>query len=184
MSQISKNKLVDMDDSHFDLLLYWRNQDHIRKVMFEDKVIIPSEHEKWFTKIQHDQHSYVKIFYFENTPLGMVNIKMDEPNNICHWGFYIGEKNAPKGSGTRLGFLALSFIFEELKIRKLCAEVLGINEKSIHFHKKLGFKQEGVLQDQLIRNKEYVDVVLMALFDHSWGKQKEKINNFIEGQNN
>ncbi|WLD93086.1 UDP-4-amino-4,6-dideoxy-N-acetyl-beta-L-altrosamine N-acetyltransferase [Alkalihalobacillus sp. AL-G] len=175
-------KLVDMDASHLDLVLAWRNQKHIRSVMYSEHVISMEHHKNWFQKIHNDKSCIVKVFYMDGVPMGVVNFtKIDHENSKCEWGFYIGNPKAPKGAGTIMGYLALNFIFEELKIRKLSAEIIGINEQSVHYHTKLGFVTEGTLKDHIYKDDSLTDIVLMALFDSEWSRQKVGIHKRIEG---
>ena len=183
MNLLEKAKLVDMDFSHLETVLKWRNQKHIREVMFNDRIIMRDEHYNWFRKISLDGNSFHKIFLLNNTPTGVVNItRIDRLSNKCEWGFYIGDVNAPRGSGTLMGILTLDFIFQELKIRKLCSEIIGFNAKSISYHKKLGFTEEGALRADILKDNKYVDVILMALFKEKWEKQKSQLYNGLKGR--
>ncbi|MBY6269980.1 UDP-4-amino-4,6-dideoxy-N-acetyl-beta-L-altrosamine N-acetyltransferase [Parageobacillus thermoglucosidasius] len=182
MNLLERARLEDMNSSHLEMVLNWRNQEHIRAVMFHDRVISLEEHRKWFDRVKRDKRTIVKIFYLENVPVGVVNFtNIDFENGKCSWGFYIGDQSAPKGSGTLMGYLALNFIFDELNIRKLCAEIIDSNERSIRYHQRLGFRTEGVLKKHVLKNNQYVDVILMALFNKQWKEQKSKIRYMIEG---
>jgi UDP-4-amino-4,6-dideoxy-N-acetyl-beta-L-altrosamine N-acetyltransferase len=160
-----KAELIDIDENYLEIVLEWRNQDFIRRVMYYDKVITLDEHKTWFERISKSDNSITKVFLFNGIPYGVINItNIDRKNQKCDWGFYIGVKNAPKGLGTLMGELALDYMFNNLKVRKVCAEVLGFNQKSINFHQKLGFEQEGILKKHIWKNNQYVDVYIMALF--------------------
>lgn len=182
MNLLERARLEDMNSSHLEMVLNWRNQEHIRSVMFHDQIISLEEHRKWFDRVKEDQRTIVKIFYLDNVPLGVVNFtNIDFENSKCSWGFYVGDQNAPKGSGTLMGYLALNFVFQELNIRKLCAEIISFNERSIRYHQRLGFRKEGVLREHILKNNQYADVILMALFNKEWKEQKSKIQHMIEG---
>ena len=107
---------------------------------------------------------------------------MNPDNLTCDWGFYIGEQTAPKGLGTVLGYKALEYIFEQLKMRKVCAEVLDYNEASIHFHKKLGFIEEGRLQEHVFKDGAYHDVILMGMFAENWPTQSAVLRQQLKGR--
>lgn len=182
MNLLERTRLEDMNSSHLEMVLNWRNQEHIRSVMFHDRVISLEEHRKWFDRVKKDKRTIVKIFYLENVPVGVVNFtNIDLENGKCSWGFYVGDPSAPKGSGTLMGYLALNFVFEELNIRKLCAEIISFNERSIRYHQRLGFRTEGVLREHVLKNNQYADVILMALFNREWRIQKNNIQHIIEG---
>ncbi len=178
---IDDYKLIDVTDKHKDFIYRWRNSNHIRKYMFTDRLITREEHDLWFDRVKKNNaqingiinRPIAKILHYQEQPIGFINFTdIDQENNKCSWGFYIGEENAPKGSGQIMGFLSLNHIFEEFKLRKLCAEVLGFNERSIRYHRKLGFIEEGRLKEHVFKHDRYVDVILMALFHDQWAKRK------------
>lgn len=182
MSGLNQFELIDMKMSHLELVLKWRNQDFIRKVMYHDQVIDMESHRNWFNKIQENSHTIIKVFCYNQKPLGIMNISnIDNKNSKCEWGFYIGEKSTPKGFGKIMGYLSLDYIFNQLGIRKLCAEVMDFNTKSIFFHEKFGFQQEGILRKHVLKENQYVDVILMALFQEEWQKIRLQVLKQIEG---
>ncbi|MCG6174530.1 UDP-4-amino-4,6-dideoxy-N-acetyl-beta-L-altrosamine N-acetyltransferase, partial [Anoxybacillus sp. LAT_31] len=65
MSLLESARLEDMNSSHLEMVLSWRNQEHIRSVMFHDQIISLEEHRKWFDRVKEDQRTIVKIFYLD-----------------------------------------------------------------------------------------------------------------------
>lgn len=181
MSIWNRAYLKSMTDKDLDLVLSWRNQDFVRNMMYSSEIISKEEHVAWFEKIQTDTKSEAKVFYFDGKPYGVVNIhEINYLNGTCEWSFYIGEKNAPPGIGAILGCLAVDYIFNDLCLRKLCAEVMEFNYKSLHFHRKLGFQQEGILEEHVKKQGEFVDVYLLRLFKSEWLKQSNQIKKNTE----
>lgn len=157
-------------------MLDWRNSDRIRANMFSDHIITMEEHVAWFEGTQRDDKIIVLVLEYLNEPIGVVNITdIDHKNNKCTWGFYLGETNTPRNSALVMGYLSLEYIFEVLKIRKLCGEVFAFNSKSAHFHERLGFYTEGRLIKHVLKNGNYEDVICMALFKSVWTNDKEKL---------
>lgn len=154
-------------------VLEWRNSNRIRANMFTDHCITCEEHQIWFDKVNQSKSDIYKIFEFQGRPLGLVCFtNIDRKNNRCHWGFYLGEENLPKGTGLLMGYLGVKYAFEDLGIRKLCSEVFAFNISSIKFHKKLGFKEEGFFSKHVFKSGNYEDVILFALFDEDWSKNR------------
>lgn len=148
-------------------LLTWRNSERVRAMMYTDHLISPSEHQAWFTRIQAS--SAYQICEFQATPVGLVSFTQIEfQHQRCFWGFYLGETDLPKGTGTAMGFLGLDYAFETLHIRKLCSEVLAFNAASISLHQKLGFQQEGHFISHVLKNGAYQDVLFFTLFRDHW----------------
>jgi RimJ/RimL family protein N-acetyltransferase len=70
--------------------------------------------------------------------------------------------------GRALGNATLHYGFIELGLHKICGQALDFNERSIRFHERLGFKQEGVLQDQHYDGQNYHAVVCFGLLAEEW----------------
>jgi UDP-4-amino-4,6-dideoxy-N-acetyl-beta-L-altrosamine N-acetyltransferase len=174
MNDFNQVELKDINETDLKKILDWRNQDSIRNVMNSSKIISMVEHLQWFERLQKDETAISKIFYYNHVPYGVVNIsQIDQINKKCEWGFYIGEKNSPKGSGTIMGSLALDYAFYSLNMMKVIGEVLSFNEISQQFHKKLGFVKKGLLQNNIIRNNEFIDVVRYEISKKQWEEQKK-----------
>ncbi|WP_153722649.1 UDP-4-amino-4,6-dideoxy-N-acetyl-beta-L-altrosamine N-acetyltransferase [Sporosarcina cascadiensis] len=173
--------LKNIREDDLQRILEWRNQRFIREVMFNDRKISCAQHIQWFNKMVNSETFISKMFYFDNIPYGVLNVnKIDYTHGTCEWGFYIGTESTPRGLGSVLGYVSLDFIFNILKLRKLSAEVLSINERSINFHEKMGFKQEGILREQLIRNGQIIDVHLFGYLASDWANNEPVIHNYIE----
>jgi UDP-4-amino-4,6-dideoxy-N-acetyl-beta-L-altrosamine N-acetyltransferase len=159
-------------------VLNWRNSEPIRMNMYTDRLISWEEHLEWYLRTKDSLSSRHMIFEYQEASLGVVNItQIDSVNHKCYWGFYLGEPNVAKGCGSAMGYLGLEYIFKELGIRKLCSEAFCFNQASIKFHKKLGFVEEGLLKQHIIKNHKYQDIVCLALFQDVWF---EIANNILE----
>lgn len=165
-----------------DKILYWRNSDRVRRYMYTDHLITYVEHKKWYEKIRDSESDLYMIFEIKNTPVGLTSLtNIDRRNQKCNWGFYLGEENLKPGTGSIMGFLSMEYAFKDLGIRKVCGEVLAFNQASIKLFKKLGFKEEGVLKKHIIKNSNYEDVILFALFSDLWEAEKDKIQESVRG---
>ncbi|WP_101845769.1 UDP-2,4-diacetamido-2,4,6-trideoxy-beta-L-altropyranose hydrolase [Halobacillus sp. Marseille-P3879] len=182
MIDVHHFELRDLEKKDLPAVLKWRNSEAIREAMYTDHKITMEEHERWYNKVSSGQNTMVKLLYYKNQPIGLVNFsRIDHHHRKCYWGFYIGESSAPKGSGTVLGLLALEFIFEEQSMHKLCAEVLVSNKRSFQFHKKLGFMEEGRFINHTLKNGKYMDVIPMAHFKDAWPEAKKGIIQALGG---
>ena len=177
-------KLRPIDkDKDASTTLRWRNSERIHANLFTDHIISQDEHFGWLEKICKASIPRFMIFEFRDRPLGIVNATdVDLKNDICHWGFYLGESDVPPLSGTIMGLLGLEYIFEELGIRKICGDVYAFNKASIKFHKKLGFKEEGYFKEHVLKNGTYEDVIAFALFKENWLKIKADIEALCFGR--
>lgn len=169
-------KLRAIHENDLAKLLEWRNSERIRSNMYTDHLISTEEHRAWFIRQANKETQTSLIFELDGKPLGVINLsEIDSYNNRCHWGFYIGETDTPKGCGLALGYLGLEYIFDNLQIRKLIGETFAFNQSSVAFHQKIGFSKEGYLSRHFLKNGVYEDIVLYALFRDDWLTSKDTL---------
>ncbi|SFR42239.1 UDP-4-amino-4,6-dideoxy-N-acetyl-beta-L-altrosamine N-acetyltransferase [Marinobacter gudaonensis] len=152
-------------------VLAWRNHESVRRFMYTQHEISPAEHRRWFKRCEQDSNRHLLIYEEGKQPLGFMNITVAGDSRIADWGFY-NAPEAPKGTGGRLGRLALHYSFDTLGLHKLCGQALAYNEGSIRFHEKLGFTREGVLRQQHFDGNRYHDIVCFGLLKHEWDKNR------------
>lgn len=128
-----------MHEGDLDDVLAWRNHADVRRWMYQQAEISRDVHEAWFARCSTDPSQRLLIVEEADAPLGFVRF-----SGICdgeaEWGFY-KVPAAPPGSGMRMGFAALVHGFQRLGLERITACVLEGNQRSIHFHRKLGFRQ-------------------------------------------
>jgi len=154
---------------HADLeqVLAWRNHPDVRRYMYTQHEITLDEHKRWFERTVPDPKKHLLIFEVNHLPLGFVNFNEVGNGGIANWGFYVAP-DAPKGSGRQLGCAALSHVFTQLNLHKVCGQALAYNKRSILFHQALGFQQEGTLRDQHFDGERYHNVICFGLLSHEW----------------
>jgi UDP-4-amino-4,6-dideoxy-N-acetyl-beta-L-altrosamine N-acetyltransferase len=154
-------------------LLAWRNQDHVRAAMFTDHPIAADEHRAWMERLIGASDSLGFIFEDDTRPLGFVTLsEISRAHERCSWGFYIGEADAPAGSGKAMLTLALDQAFVGLKLNRLYSQVLAGNTASLRLHGRLGFAQEGRLIRHHARAGTLHDVLCLARFSADWDRDR------------
>ena len=179
----SRWKLRPMEEKDLLLVLSWRNKPSIRSAMYTEHEISLEEHKLWFCKTQQKGYGGKHfIFCLDEHPLGVVNFTaISREHKRLNWGFYLGEEEAPRGSSSVMGFLALREAFENMQMHKVVGEVLENNEKSLRYHQRLGFLQEGCLKEHIFKEKEgYLDVVCFGYLSKQWEKIKQILLNELE----
>jgi len=162
----SLRRLIEAD---LDIVLTWRNADPIRSVMYNDHIITPSEHKQWFARLEESSSSVHLIFELKGRPVGTVYYSdIDRMNRKCFWGFYLGEEGLPSATGLLMGILGMGYAFGTLQMHKLCGETFSFNRRGNAFFKKLGFRQEGLFREHILKNGVYEDVILYALLEDEW----------------
>lgn len=79
-------------------------------------------------------------------------------------GLWLGEEFQGKGYGSDTLRSLCSHIFNEMNIHKIKLQYYKFNIKGKICYKKVGFKEEGVLREEIFRFGKYHDVIVMGLF--------------------
>lgn len=167
---MTHHTLRPMIESDLEQVLRWRNHIEVRRYMYTAHKIQLKEHRKWFFDASNNIAKELLIYEQEGKAQGFVNITRTRCAEVADWGFYMAP-NAPKGTGRELGKQALNYAFTQLGLHKVCGQALGFNERSIAFHKRLGFVEEGRLRDQHFDGNQFHDVVCFGLLNREWQAQ-------------
>ncbi len=160
-------QIRSMAEEDLTMVLAWRNHLEVRRFMFTQHEISLAEHTQWFMRVVQDNTRRLLIVQELGSSIGYVQFSNVERGGVADWGFY-ARPDAPKGTGRRLGTLALDHAFGQLKLHKVCGQTIDTNQASIRFHERLGFKREGVLRDHKRMNDRYQTLICFGLLAHEW----------------
>lgn len=149
------------------MVLTWRNHPDVRRYMFSQHEISLNEHRNWFAKASEDPSRSLLIVEEAKQAIGYVQFSKVADGGIADWGFY-ARPDAPKGTGRKLGMMALNHAFGPLKLHKVCGQAIESNQISVAFHKRLGFVLEGVLRDQQRIDGVYHSLHCFGLLSTEW----------------
>lgn len=170
-------QLRAIQDDELGLMLSWRNAPAVSANMYTRHEITKEEHLAWWSRTRQRTDQIYFMYEHENQPLGIVGITaLDEVNSNCSWAFY-ASPDAPKGTGSRMEYLTIEYVFGILKLHKLYCEVLAFNTPVIKLHLKFGFAQEGVLRQHHLVEGEYVDIHRLGLLQAEWASNRVQMLN-------
>jgi RimJ/RimL family protein N-acetyltransferase len=128
-----------------------------QEVAFIERLVNPKDKEKAFEfAVENERGEYIgNCGYFDAS----------HKNRTCYIGVGIGDKSCwGKGYGTAALRKLLEFLFREKNMRKVLLNVFAFNKRAIASYKKLGFKEEACLREQIYRDGKYHDEYTMAMF--------------------
>lgn len=169
---MTKHQLRPMTEADLEQVLQWRNHPEVRRCMYTTHEIHLDEHREWFESASANPSIDLLIYEKDDIPQGFVNITRTRCAQVADWGFYLAQ-NSLRGRGRELGKLAIKYAFAQLGLHKICGQALGFNERSIAFHKTLGFAEEGRLREQHFDGSQFHDVVCFGLLNRDWQLQAE-----------
>lgn len=176
-------QLRTIRDDELELMRSWRNAPAVRANMYTRHEISSSEHLAWWARTSQREDQRYFMYEKENKPLGIVGFTLiDLTNANCSWAFYAAP-DAPKGTGSRMEFLALEHVFNTMGLHKLYCEVLAFNAPVIKLHQKFGFQIEGVFRQHHHVEKEYVDIYRLGLLTHEWAIKRNEMHSKLTENN-
>ena len=137
------------------------------------------EEKDWFEEQRKDDNTY-NFAIVTNDPeekyIGGCGIHdIDWKNSVAHIGIFIGHRNyRNNGYGTESISLLLDFVFNQTTLNKIMLEVFSFNKRAINSYKKNGFIEEGRLRENIFRNGEYHDEIIMGILRREYEKMKEE----------
>ena len=154
----------------------WRNSDRIRAVSVHDREIPWEEHVAWFERSKTDRSRQAMLFEREGKPTGVVNfVDIDREAGSAAWGFYLGDVDAPKGSASAMGFLALDYAFDTLGLRRITGKAFASNDASLRYHRRLGFVELEERREQIERGEGEVDLLHFELSSEGWRERRPSL---------
>ena len=177
---MNKIAMIPIEDQHLDIVRNWRNDPKVRENMYTNHVISKKEHEQWFKLLLIDSSRRFFIFELNGEPSGLIGFtQIDQVTNSASWVFYSGD-TSKRGVGSMMETAALNYAFDEMKLHKLNCEVLEFNDAVIAFHRKHGFKVEGIFKKQYLKNEKYWDIYRLAIFKKDWLLSKVNLANRMQ----
>ena len=152
------------------LMHKWRADAETNKYLAGNFFYVSSEREK--KSVEHkifddSKDIYLGICETESQKLiGYTNINnIDLRNQKAEWGgTIIGEKGyLGKGLGKEAAKLMLRFLFDQYPIHKCFARCLEEHPVTAKLFSDLGFKQEGILRDDVFKNGEFKNILLFSI---------------------
>lgn len=167
-------RALEIEDSI--LINKWRRDPQTVKYLAGNFFFVSLEREKKSieSKILDDsKHIYLGICLKENDKLiGYVQINNIDLRNLkAEWGgTLIGEKDLiGQGFGEEASKLLLRFLFSQYPVNKCYAYCLAEHPATSKLCKKLGFKQEGLLRQEVYKNGEFKDIMIFSILRNEIG---------------
>ena len=162
------------DDAGF--FAYWFNQP---KVMFQCGFEKPTslEEEKTYINVNHRSEDSVwyTITDLDGNIIGETGLLRMFPTwHQTDLTIIIPDPEMQhKGYGTEAIRIMLDMAFKEYEMHRVSIGVVALNTDALEFYKKIGFKQEGVLEEAYYYNNEYSDFIMMRILSYEWERGLE-----------
>lgn len=160
-------------ESDLEVILNWRTMPEVSRYMYTDFEPSMVRQRNWFEAICRDDSRKDWVIRVDGENVGLVwLVRINDVNKRCEWAYYLGSPNVRgKGIGRNVELNILEYVFETLKLNKLCCEVFVSNEKVIAIHEKYGSRTEGTRREHIFKNGEFHDIVEMGILKNDWERE-------------
>ncbi len=162
--------LTPVERGDGERLFLWRREPEVERWMCGRAAESWDEHERWLDGFLANPDTRGWIIRSRGQPVGLLTLKgLSGCDRCAQWGWYIGEAQARgRGVGRAAQALGLDLAFDELGLHKVAAEVLADNEVALKAQASAGFRREGYLREQAMKDGRFRDVVLLGILEHEW----------------
>ena len=164
-----------------EMLRHWRNSDEVGRFYQDRQQISQLQQEKWFDSLAFGSGGHYFVIETDPGPVGVCNVKNIDPvHRVADYGIYFVPQSRPNPLlPVEAAILVLDHAFDHLNIRKIYGNILACNARSLSFNESLGFRQEGVLRQQIFHEGQYVDLVLVGVFADEFRQATQKYRQLI-----
>lgn len=168
--------MTQLRESDLEMVMDWRMRPYITKYMNTDPVLTMDGQRKWFERIKDRDDQINWIIHVEERPVGLINIvNIDRVNSRCSWGYYIADEKARSLKlALFLEWNLYDFVFERLKLNKLCNETWVENAQVVKLHMMCGGKQDGILRQHIYKNGAFHDISVGSILAKEWLEKREQ----------
>ena len=153
LENIILKSFVDLNDDEKSMVLIWRNNDDIRRWMYNPKVISTKEHLKFIETLVPDGNNLYFLIQQNSENIGVIYFNEIDCNNCCYFGLYANPFSKVVGVGRVLEEVSIRYVFDILKIDTLKLEVFSANAQVVNLHKKYKFVE---FKRKIINKKEVI----------------------------
>ena len=171
-NQVYLRPLVQEDAGHF---VPWVNDPEVtRTLAIGSRVMDLNAEEEFIEKTNASPHDVLFgiVEKASDTLIGSTGLDhIDFRNRRANFGIMIGAKSMwGKGYGTETTALMVRYAFQEMKLNRVQLHVYEYNPRGIRAYEKVGFQQEGILQQEHFYDGRYWDTIVMAIVREEWEK--------------
>lgn len=159
-------------ESEHQLLVDWRNGSE--QWFFSSQKAFLDGHLAWYARIEADPSQEFYVVEAEDKPVGTIGLaSIDVHHHRAEYGrFLIAPEYQRRGYGEAAMRALLDRAFGKMELHRVWGDVFTFNDPALRLDKKLGFRQEGVFRDHILKNGLWLDVTRMAILEGEWKAQK------------
>lgn len=157
-----KYQYRELNRSDLPFLMAVRNS-CAKEFLHDDRCFTMTETLYWFENTQPEFYviwdNDKRLGYFRTSDRSNLNIMI---------GADIHEDFRNQGICYTAYMEFIPILFEKFGLNKISLEVLANNVRAIHLYEKIGFKYEGRKRQEVLRNGQFIDSLIMSILREEW----------------
>lgn len=165
-------RAFELDD--YKTSIVWRNDSEIWNMLGGHKYFVSEAYEKkWVEDAIFNAKDIKLAICLNESNLYIGNVYLtdiDMINRSCESHILIGNKKYwGQGYAKEALEKLLKFAFNERGMNRITAYILETNTASIKMHKKIGYQQEGVMRDAVLKNGLFHNIIILSILNSEFG---------------
>ncbi len=149
---------IDMTLSEKKMVLRWRNDNSIKKWMYNQNDITIGNHLNYIESLKYSEIKQYFLVKKENKYIGVIDFtNINFKTKTSEFGLYANPFEKIAGVGRILEEVCIKYAFNILKLKTLKLEVFSENIQVINLHKKFNFKEVG---KKIVNGKNVISMEL------------------------
>jgi len=165
-------RLRALEEGDLERTRAWVNDPEVARLVNRVTPVTAQEHREWYARVVSDpqQVLFAIEIVADARHIGNCGLKGIAPRvRKAELWMYLGDPSCwGKGYGTEACRALLRFGFERLNLNRIHLYTPAYNQPAVSLYKKLGFKTEGVLRQDVFQDGQYHDAVVMGLLRHEF----------------
>lgn len=144
----------------------WINNPENNRYLHYDLPLTIEGTKQWYDRIKDRTDRFDAVIEYEGIPVGLIGLLGIDRRNMKAEGYWVlGEHNfLRKGITTKAHALLSAYTFRDLGLNRLFYYIEVPNVPCVALFRKMGFKEEGILQDDVKRGDDYYGRYVFAEF--------------------
>jgi UDP-4-amino-4,6-dideoxy-N-acetyl-beta-L-altrosamine N-acetyltransferase len=137
---------VDLDIDSLKMILRWRNDNSVRKWMYNKNPISLSDHLNFVELLKVSKNKLYFLVKRCGVPVGVFSL-VDIVNSTGEWGYYLAPEFHGKNLGVEFYYSCLRYCFYSIQMTALIGYALKDNNSANSLNKLFGFEGSLVKKD-------------------------------------
>lgn len=144
-------ELNRLDEETIANIRTWRNQDFVRKNMFNTHIITEEEHKRYIDKVKQDPNRGLFVFYLDGEPFGVFQYEVNpKERSVTNGNYLIDEEYQSLGYGAIMNYMIGVMEYTYLDVDRVCGEVIDTNQRALKTNLRFGVVVEEVMRNHVI----------------------------------